>query len=113
MTFSGKDFSYTWRYAAYDGRRPEEWVGGDSLEPPGYVVESISLELAGKRITIPASAYSDIYDPAVYTHGPYLMEDKAAVYLVINASDGAGAAEVWLRIEGGIYAGRVVKWGEE
>ena len=96
-TASGKTFTYEWRFKRYDGRKPAKWVGGDSLDPPRFVVEEVKVELGGKAVAIPSSAYSDIYDPGVQSYGPYVMEDKAGVYLVIDASDGAGAAQIWLR----------------
>ena len=112
VSFSGKQFTVSWQYSEYDGRKVNKWAGGDSLEPPHYVVQNISLEVAGKKVSIPNSAYYDIYDPAVYAQGPYLMEDKSNMYLIINASDGAGSAEIWLKVQDGKYIGRDVKWGE-
>ena len=112
-TAYGKQFVYEWRYKKYDGRKPAKWVGGDSLEPPRFVVASITFELDGKKVFIPLSAYFDIYDPSVYSVGPYVREDKSSVYLVIDASDGAGAAEVWLKIAQGQYVGRTINAGEQ
>lgn len=109
VTFYGKPFSYTWQYSEYDGRNIPQWVGGDSLEPPRYVVRDLTLEISGQNVLIPKSAYHDIYDPGVYSYGPYVMEDNSNIYLIINASDGAGSAEIWLKFDGNIYVGREIK----
>ena len=45
ISFNDKKFSYTWVYSDYDDRKPAKWVGGDSYEPPSFVVKSITLEL--------------------------------------------------------------------
>jgi hypothetical protein len=81
----------------YDGRKVKNWVGGDSFDPPSYVFDSLNLSIDGIEVTVPKSVYYDIYDPLPY--GPYIMDDGEVLYLVINASDGAGSAEAWVRIE--------------
>jgi hypothetical protein len=69
----------------------------------------VTIELGGKAVAIPSSAYEDIYDPGVQSYGPYVMEDRGGVYLVIDASDGAGAAQIWLKFSEGKYVNRRIK----
>ena len=109
LSFSGTKFSLSWQFAPYDGRKVKKWVGGDSVDPPTYVVKELQLSLSGHKVSIPESAYFDIFDPPVQAAGPYILEDSQFLYLVLHASDGAGSAKVSLRFKNGTYIDREVE----
>ena len=106
-SFHGHKYEITWVLAKYDGRKPSAWVGGDSVDPPDHVLKSLKLRVDGVEVAVPESVYFDIYDPIHY--GPYIMDDGQALYLVIKASDGAGATQVWIRIENKVVVKRRVR----
>lgn len=107
QSYTGREYEINWSRIEYDGRKIQDWVGGDSFDPPRYVFDSVELVVDGRKIPIPNDLYSDIYDPASY--GPFVMDDGKFLYLVIKAGDGAGSAEAWMRIEENRIAKRRVK----
>ena len=108
ISFYSRPFSYSWHYSLYDGRTVSDWIGGDG-EIPEYVVSSLTLKLSGVQVEIPQHAFWDFFDPQVQGAEPYILEDPDFIYLVIQLSDGAGSAKVWLRFNEGKYVGRRIE----
>lgn len=82
FTYTGKPIAFEWLFAPFDGREIDGWVGGDSLDPPSYVVKSLKLSVEGKAYEIPKQAYCDIYDPPVQGFGIFVIEDsKVSIWL--------------------------------
>jgi hypothetical protein len=106
-SYTGRQYDITWSRIEYDGRKVQNWIGGDSLDPPRYVFKSVALVVDGAEVPVPANLYSDIYDPASY--GPFVTDDGEILFLVIKAGDGAGSAEAWMRIEENRIVQRRVK----
>ena len=72
--------------------------------------KSIEIKIRGKQVSIPQSAYSDLYEPNLYTDLNFVYYDKDSnnLYIVANNGDGAGAYMVCWQIEKGVYKGRKV-----
>ena len=75
---------------------------------PKEAYKSIEVKIRGKQVSIPQSAYSDLYEPNLYTDLNFVYYDKDSdtLYIVANNGDGAGAYMVCWQIEKGIYKGR-------
>ena len=77
---------------------------------PKREYKSIEVKIRGKQVSIPQSAYSDLYQPNLYTGLNFVYYDKDSdiLYIVANNGDGAGAYMVCWQIEKGVYKGRKV-----
>ena len=77
---------------------------------PKEAYKSIEIKIRGKQVSIPQSAYSDLYEPNLYTdlNFVYYDKDSDSYYIVATNSDGAGAYMVCWQIEKGIYKGRKI-----
>ena len=77
---------------------------------PKKEYKSIEVKIGGKQVSIPQSAYSDLYQPNLYTDLNFVYYDKDSdiLYIVANNGDGAGAYMVCWQIEKGVYKGRKV-----
>ena len=106
-TYYGHDFRISWSLIKYDGRKIKKWIGGDSYDPPRYVLKKLELDINGTEIPLPDSFYYDIYDPS--QNGPFIMDDGKILYLVIKCSDGAGSAQAWIHIKDAKIVKRRIK----
>lgn len=109
VSYYGKHFNYSWTYGDFDNRSIKKWIGGDSIDPPRYVINQLSLTIGNKTVSIPKEAYWDLYDPQVQGAPPYILEDKNYVYMVILLSDGAGSAKALLKFKDGKYIERIIE----
>jgi len=77
---------------------------------PKKEYKSIEVKIRGKQVSIPKSAYSDLYQPNLYTdlNFVYYDKDNDILYIVANNGDGAGAYTVCWQIEKDVYKGRKV-----
>lgn len=77
---------------------------------PKKEYKSIEVKIRGKQVSIPQSAYSDLYQPNLYTdlNFVYYDKDNDILYIVANNGDGAGAYMVCWQIEKRVYKGRKV-----
>ena len=124
--FSGKDISVTltsqkfdkskhsFKYNKEDPDAIEKIDGktffGTDGNMPKEAYKSIEVKIRGKQVSIPQSAYSDLYQPNLYTDLNFVYYDKDSdiLYIVANNGDGAGAYMVCWQIEKGVYKGRKV-----
>ncbi len=77
---------------------------------PKEAYKSIEVKIRGKQVSIPQSAYDDLYEPTFYTEHNSVYYDKEhdSYYIVATNSDGAGTYMVCWQIEKGIYKGRKI-----
>ena len=77
---------------------------------PKEAYKSIEVKIREKQVSIPQSAYNDLYEPNLYTdlNFVYYDKDSDSYYIVATNSDGAGAYMVCWQIEKGIYKGRKI-----
>ena len=77
---------------------------------PKKEYKSIEVKIRGKQVSIPKSAYSDLYESYLYTelNSVYYDKDNDILYIVADNGDGAGAYMVCWQIEKGVYKGRKV-----
>lgn len=77
---------------------------------PKEAYKSIEVKIRGKQVSIPKSAYDDLYEPTFYTEHNSIYYDKEldSYYIVATNSDGAGTYMVCWQIEKGIYKGRKI-----
>ena len=77
---------------------------------PKEAYKSIEVKIREKQVSIPQSAYSDLYEPNLYTDLNFVYYDKDSdiLYIVANNGDGAGAYMVCWQIEKGVYKGRKI-----
>ena len=83
---------------------------GTDGEMPREEYKNIQIYINGKQVSLPKSAYDDLYEPAFYTENNSIYYDKEqdSYYIVATNSDGAGAYMVCWQIEKGIYKGRKI-----
>ena len=77
---------------------------------PKREYKSIEVKIRGKQVSIPQSAYNDLYESSLYTEFNSVDYDKVndILYIVANNGDGAGVYMVCWQIEKGVYKGRKV-----
>ncbi|GJH40990.1 hypothetical protein RCZ04_15400 [Capnocytophaga sp. HP1101] len=86
---------------------------------PKREYKSIEVVVNGKRVTIPKSAYSDLYNPNLdvadsdyYTYNSvYYDKETDTIYIVASNGDGAGGYAVCWQIEKAVYKGRKIGRG--
>lgn len=83
---------------------------GTDGEMPREEYKNILININGKQVFIPKSAYDDLYEPTFYTEHNSVYHDKEqdSYYIVATNSDGAGAYMVCWQIEKGVYKGRKI-----
>ena len=83
---------------------------GTDDEMPREEYKNIQIYINGKQISLPKSAYDDLYEPTFYTENNSIYYDKEhdSYYIVATNSDGAGAYMVCWQIEKGVYKGRKI-----
>ena len=77
---------------------------------PKREYKSIEVKIREKQVSIPQSAYNDLYESYLYTEFNSVHYDKEndILYIVALNGDGAGAYMVCWQIEKGVYKGRKV-----
>ena len=77
---------------------------------PKREYKSIEVKIRGKQVSIPQSAYNDLYESYLYTefNSVHYDKDNDILYIVALNGDGAGAYLVCWQIEKGVYKGRKV-----
>ena len=77
---------------------------------PKREYKSIEVKIRGKQLSIPQSAYNDLYESYLYTefNSVHYDKDNDILYIVALNGDGAGAYMVCWQIEKGVYKGRKV-----
>jgi len=77
---------------------------------PKREYKSIEVKIGGKQVSIPQSAYNDLYESYLYTefNSVHYDKDNDILYIVANNGDGAGSYMVCWQIEKGVYKGRKV-----
>ena len=77
---------------------------------PKRQYKSIEVKIRGKQLSIPQSAYNDLYESYLYTefNSVHYDKDNDILYIVALNGDGAGAYMVCWQIEKGVYKGRKV-----
>ena len=77
---------------------------------PKREYKSIEVKIRGKQVSIPKSAYNDLYESYLYTefNSVHYDKDNDILYIVALNGDGAGAYMVCWQIEKGVYKGRKV-----
>ena len=124
--FSGKDISVTLTSQKFDKSKhsfkynkeyPDaiEKIDGKTFfgtdgNMPKEAYKSIEVKIRGKQVSIPQSAYNDLYESYLYTefNSVHYDKDNDILYIVANNGDGAGAYMVCWQIEKGVYKGRKV-----
>ena len=77
---------------------------------PKREYKSIEVKIREKQVSIPQSAYNDLYESYLYTefNSVHYDKDNDILYIVANNGDGAGSYMVCWQIEKGVYKGRKV-----
>ena len=77
---------------------------------PKREYKSIEVKIRGEQVSIPKSAYGDLYESYLYTefNSVHYDKDNDILYIVALNGDGAGAYMVCWQIEKGVYKGRKV-----
>jgi hypothetical protein len=87
-----------------DGREPH----GTDGELPHTKLTGLTLTLNGKAVVIPASAYSDVYEPEVGNFNVF-FDRKGHIYLYMpDNSDGGGAYHIVWVVKEGKYLKRYI-----
>ena len=94
-------------YSEYiiDGKRAQ---GADFIPEDHY--KSIIVTINGKNVSIPKSAYDDLYQVAMYTENNAVYYDKEedTIYIIAHNGSGAYAYEVCWQIVKGEYKTRII-----
>ena len=88
-----------------DGKRAQ---GADFIPEDHY--KSIIVTINGKNVSIPKSAYDDLYEVAMYTENNAVYYDKEedTIYIIAHNGSGAFSYEVCWQIVRGEYKTRIV-----
>ena len=88
-----------------DGKRAQ---GADFIPEDHY--KSIIVTINGKNVSIPKSAYDDLYQVAMYTENNAVYYDKEedTIYIIAHNGSGAYAYEVCWQIVKGEYKTRII-----
>ena len=97
-------------YSEYiiDGKRAQGLDGGLFLPENHY--KSIVVNINGKNVSIPKSAYDDLYQVWVYPYNNKLYYDKEddVLYIFVRCGDGANSYKVCWQIVKGEYKTRII-----
>ena len=90
-----------------DGKRAQ---GTDTSFIPEDHYKSIIVTINGKNVSIPKSAYDDLYQVAMYTENNAVYYDKEedTIYIIAHNGSGAYAYEVCWQIVKGEYKTRII-----
>ena len=90
-----------------DGKRAQ---GTDTSFIPENHYKSIIVTINGKNVSIPKSAYDDLYEVAMYTENNAVYYDKEedTIYIIAHNGSGAYAYEVCWQIVKGEYKTRII-----
>ena len=88
-----------------DGKRAQ---GADFIPENHY--KSIVVNINGKNVSIPKSAYDDLYEVWVYPYNNQVYYDKEddVLYIFVRCGDGANAYKVCWQIVKGEYKTRII-----
>ena len=88
-----------------DGKRAQ---GADFIPETHY--KSIVVNINGKNVSIPKSAYDDLYQVWVHPYNNEVYYDKEddVLYIFVRCGDGANAYEVCWQIVKGEYKTRII-----
>ena len=88
-----------------DGKRAQ---GADFIPEDHY--KSIIVTINGKNVSIPKSAYDDLYEVAIYTdnNAVYYDKEEDTIYIIAHNGSGAFSYEVCWQIVRGEYKTRIV-----
>ena len=88
-----------------DGKRAQ---GADFIPEDHY--KSIIVTINGKNVSIPKSAYDDLYQVAMYTENNAVYYDKEedTIYIIAHNGSGAFSYEVCWQIVKGEYKTRII-----
>ena len=88
-----------------DGKRAQ----GASFIPENHY-KSIVVNINGKNVSIPKSAYDDLYEVWVYPYNNMVYYDKEddVLYIFVRCGDGANAYKVCWQIVKGEYKTRII-----
>ena len=97
-------------YSEYiiDGKSAQGLDGGLFLPEDHY--KSITVTINGKNVSIPKSAYDDLYQVAMYTdnNAVYYDKEEDTIYIIAHNGSGANAYEVCWQIVKGEYKTRII-----
>ena len=97
-------------YSEYiiDGKRAQGLGGGLFLPEDHY--KSIIVTINGKNVSIPKSAYDDLYEVAMYTdnNAVYYDKEEDTIYIIAHNGSGAFSYEVCWQIVKGEYKTRII-----
>ena len=84
--------------------------GTDTSFIPENHYKSIIVTINGKNVSIPKSAYDDLYEVAMYTENNAVYYDKEedTIYIIAHNGSGAYAYEVCWQIVKGEYKTRII-----
>ena len=90
-----------------DGKRAQ---GTDTSFIPEDLYKSIIVTINGKNVSIPKSAYDDLYEVAMYTdnNAVYYDKEEDTIYIIAHNGSGANAYEVCWQIVKGEYKTRII-----
>ena len=90
-----------------DGKRAQ---GTDTSFIPEDHYKSIIVTINDKNVSIPKSAYDDLYEVAMYTdnNAVYYDKEEDTIYIIAHNGSGANAYEVCWQIVKGEYKTRIV-----
>ena len=110
MTKSKHSFKYHKEYRDVIEKIDGKLFWGTDGNMPKREYKSIEVKIRGKQVSIPQSAYNDLYESYLYTefNSVHYDKDNDILYIVANNGDGAGAYMVCWQIEKGAYKGRKV-----
>ena len=84
--------------------------GTDTSFIPEDHYKSIIVTINGKNVSIPKSAYDDLYQVAMYTdnNAVYYDKEEDTIYIIAHNGSGANAYEVCWQIVKGEYKTRII-----
>ena len=84
--------------------------GTDTSFIPEDHYKSIIVTINGKNVSIPKSAYDDLYEVAMYTdnNAVYYDKEEDTIYIIAHNGTGANAYEVCWQIVKGEYKTRII-----
>ena len=89
-------------------------IDGKSAQGADFIPEdhykSIIVTINGKNVSIPKSAYDDLYEVAMYTdnNAVYYDKEEDTIYIIAHNGSGANAYEVCWQIVKGEYKTRII-----
>jgi hypothetical protein len=78
---------------------------------PTREYKSIEVIIGQRKITLPKTAFENLYEPSLYSTQVNFDKTNDIIYIQSSNSDGAGGYEVIWKIEEGIYKDRYIAYG--